>query len=288
MHLSFPLQLSLEERKERVEAKQRASRLCNTICGSRIDHNLLSSTRGTAQWAGKGAAEQPPRPGSPLPRGSSFAKPNKFEGSSLLRRKSRFKLENKESVQELESRIGLSSLDKQGLPNFAYRQLAEQLEELDLVVKVRFALGVGLDMSVPRLAMRVLEIAELPLSTPLTRPQLTEAVGVAKSIYRKVPSRAAVSAACPASPASPASHTPRLCISLPTSPHAPHSLPPHIPSRPASPPAPHLLPSRIPSLPHTPSHPASPHARWSTSPRRRVAPRRSTYVVAGCCRSGRR
>ena len=85
-----------------------------------------------------------------------------------------------QTIQSLEDRLG-STIG--GNPDVGFRQVGRKLEEHQKLVPIRFALGLRDDMSAERVAMRLLESAQMPLAKRLTQEEVSKAMQHGRSLY---------------------------------------------------------------------------------------------------------
>lgn len=68
-------------------------------------------------------------------------------------------------------------------------QVARQLTKHCMDCKMRWALGLPDDMSTPRVAMRLLEFADMPMSRRLSEQQISNVMQIGRSLYDRAVSR---------------------------------------------------------------------------------------------------
>lgn len=176
--------LTLRERAEKQLAKEREERVA--AARARMQ-SALSSSRTTlmarSRVTAKIAAED-------LNIAAGMEADDPVSVKVGLRARARRCSHRKERGQTLEEQFGLEGEGGAGeVEVVAFRQLAKRMVEHGMDTKVRWALGLPEEMSVPRVAMRLLECADLPMASRLNEGQISVAMQAARALYDRAVGR---------------------------------------------------------------------------------------------------
>jgi len=111
-------------------------------------------------------------------------------GNAMAIRRNRRQQQEQETFLTLEEKFGLIAENAEGANQLVgFRQVARQLTKHCMDCKMRWALGLPDDMSTPRVAMRLLEFADMPMSRRLSEQQISNVMQIGRSLYDRAVSR---------------------------------------------------------------------------------------------------